>query len=75
VLLIGGLLAGAYLFKLIEQAFTPGDDEGEAGRISRSREWSALGLALLALLLGFLTMPWLALTTAGGALATGGGLG
>ncbi len=75
VLLIGGLLAGAYLFKLIEQAFTPGDDEGEAGRISRSREWSAFGLALIALLLGFVSMPWLALTTAGGALATGGGAG
>jgi formate hydrogenlyase subunit 3/multisubunit Na+/H+ antiporter MnhD subunit len=75
VLLIGGLLAGAYLFKLIEQAFTPGDDEGEAGRISRSREWSAFGLALVALLLGFVSMPWLALTTASGALATGGGAG
>lgn len=75
VLVLGGLLAGAYLFKLIEQAFTPGDDEGEAERISGSREWSAFGLALIALLLGFLTMPWLSLTTAGGALATGGGTG
>jgi len=75
VLLLGGLLAGAYLFKLIAQAFTPGDDEGEAGRISPSREWSAFGLALIALLLGFVTIPWLALTTAGGFLATGEGAG
>jgi len=75
VLLVGGLLAGAYLFKLIEQAFTPGDDDGKAARVPRTREWSALALALLSLLLGFATVPWLALATVGGALAIGGGAG
>jgi len=74
VLLLGGLLAAAYLFKLIEQAFTSGEDVGDARAVPRSRELLPLALAASALLLGFGSVPWLTLTTAGGMLPlTGAG--
>jgi formate hydrogenlyase subunit 3/multisubunit Na+/H+ antiporter MnhD subunit len=68
VLLVGGLLAAAYMFKLVEQAFTGGEDDGAVHDVPRVREVSALALALLSVGLGFLSMPWLALATAGAAL-------
>jgi formate hydrogenlyase subunit 3/multisubunit Na+/H+ antiporter MnhD subunit len=68
VLLIGGLLAAVYLFKLIEQAFTSGDDVGNARAVPLSRELLTLALAMLALLLGFVSMPWMKVITAGGGL-------
>jgi multicomponent Na+:H+ antiporter subunit D len=74
VLLIGGLLAAIYLFKLLEQAFSAGDEVGDASKVPRSRELCALALGALALLLGFLSTPWLAMTTAGGGLPLPGGM-
>ena len=75
VFLIGGLLAGAYVFKLLAQAFTPGDDVGDTGFVAASREFSALGLAVVSMLLGFLTMPWLALIGVASALTPAGAPG
>lgn len=68
VLMLGGLLAAAYLFKLIEQAFTGGEDAGDTARVSLSRELSALVLALLAVALGFLLLPMMKVLRAGDAL-------
>ena len=68
VLLIGGLLAAIYMFKLVEQAFTHGEDSGDPRRVHGLREWSPLALALLALILGFTSMPLLELVASGGAL-------
>jgi multicomponent Na+:H+ antiporter subunit D len=73
VLLIGGLLAAMYIFKLLEQAFTTGADRGDPQRVNRLREWSPLALALLALALGFGSMPLLELATTGGGLPGAGG--
>jgi hypothetical protein len=41
-------------------------------RLPAARELSALALALLALALGFGTLPWLELVSAGGALDAAG---
>lgn len=60
-LMLGGLLAAAYLFKLIGQAFTAGDDVGSTARVSRSREICALLLGCSAVGLGFVSMPVLEL--------------
>ena len=68
VLLAGGLLAAVYLFKLVEQAFAPGTEPGESLAVPLTREIAALALAAAALVLGFLSTPWLRLATAGGML-------
>ncbi|USD36452.1 complex I subunit 5 family protein [Ferrimonas sp. SCSIO 43195] len=57
ILLVGGLLAAAYVFKIIAHAFTqaePGHDS--QGGVARM-EWTALLLAMAAVVLG-LVAPW-----------------
>lgn len=52
VVLIGGLLAGAYVFRLLGPAFLAG--RGSPGRlIAGIMEWSTLGMALVSIVLGF----------------------
>lgn len=58
ILIIGGLLAGAYVFKVIGHSFTQARISHDARIVPVSMEWAALVLALMAVLLGLFT-PWL----------------
>ncbi|MFW2132960.1 oxidoreductase, partial [Ectothiorhodospira haloalkaliphila] len=52
VVVVGGLLAGAYVFRLLGPAFLAG--RGSPGRpIAGIMEWSTLGMALVSIALGF----------------------
>ena len=56
VLLVGGLLTGAYVFKVLGYAFIQ-EDSNNAPRpigISKRMEWMALCMALFAIVLGFI---------------------
>ena len=56
-LILGGLLAAAYVFKVVGYAFTPANVTHEARAVPARMEWTALLLALAAVLLGLFT-PW-----------------
>jgi len=53
LLLVGSLLTAAYLLRVVTHAFAPATAPRAAGRISPVMEGTALGLALLAVGLGF----------------------
>ncbi|MFO8023743.1 complex I subunit 5 family protein [Thiohalophilus sp.] len=56
VLIIGGLLAAVYIFRVLGHAFTPGSELSHTPPIiALRRGWPALLLALAAVLLGLLT--------------------
>lgn len=57
-LIIGGLLTGTYVFKVIGYAFTQSDLPHEPRIVPKRMEWIALFVALLAIVLGFVA-PWL----------------
>jgi len=57
ILILGGLLAAAYIFKVVGYAFTRADVTHEARAVPARMEWTALLLALAAVLLGLFT-PW-----------------
>ncbi|MGC3875073.1 complex I subunit 5 family protein [Halomonas sp. GXIMD04776] len=67
VVLVGGLLAAAYVFRVLAICFdvspssSPIAPPGKAVTIHLGRQWSALALALAALALGFLASPVLSL--------------
>jgi len=61
VMIIGGLLAAGYIFKVLGHTFTPAPVTHEPTVVPASMEWSALLLALAAILLGFLAVPLLSL--------------
>lgn len=65
VMLIGGLLAAAYIFKVLGHAFTTADIPHEAIHVPASMQWSALFLALAAIALGFLSPQLLDLLNIG----------
>ena len=56
VMLLGGALAAAYVFKVVGHAFTPAERERRERAIPPSMQWSALLLAVAAIVLG-LTLP------------------
>lgn len=56
VMLFGGVLAAAYVFKVVGHAFTPAERERRVRTIPAAMEWSALLLAMAAIVIG-LTMP------------------
>jgi len=58
ILIVGGLLTAAYMFKVIGYAFTPSDLPHKFRAVPKRMEWAALVLALLAIALG-LFAPWL----------------
>jgi len=58
VLIVGGLLAGGYVFKVIGYAFTQSTVPHESRVVPATMEWTALLLALVAIALG-LVAPWL----------------
>jgi formate hydrogenlyase subunit 3/multisubunit Na+/H+ antiporter MnhD subunit len=51
-LLLGGLLTAAYLFRPLGLMMCDGDEKRSCAPVSRSRQWIALALGLLAILLG-----------------------
>jgi formate hydrogenlyase subunit 3/multisubunit Na+/H+ antiporter MnhD subunit len=53
VILLGGVLAAAYVFKVVGYAFTPTKTAQAGDSVPASMEWSALLLAFGAILLGF----------------------
>lgn len=60
VMLLGGLLAAGYVFKVLGHSFTGAAVTHEAGTVPKAMEWTALVLAVAAVVLGFLTVPILA---------------
>jgi len=56
-LILGGLLAAAYVFKVVGYAFTRAEVTHEARVVPARMEWTALVLALAAVLMGLFT-PW-----------------
>jgi formate hydrogenlyase subunit 3/multisubunit Na+/H+ antiporter MnhD subunit len=75
VLLLGGLLAAVYIFKLLEHSFTAGAPSGEPRAVAAGLEWVPLLLALAAVLLGFFGTGIVDLLTVGAPLAVGEGAG
>jgi len=71
VLILGGLLAAVYVFRLVEHAFLTPQRSGSLFDLPRARELPVLVLALLSLGLGFVAVPWLELIAAGSAIEAG----
>jgi formate hydrogenlyase subunit 3/multisubunit Na+/H+ antiporter MnhD subunit len=67
VIILGGLLAATYVFKVVGHAFTQAPVMHEARAVPASMEWAALLLALAAILLGFLAPSVLELVSIGDA--------
>ncbi|MEE4145191.1 MAG: proton-conducting transporter membrane subunit [Halieaceae bacterium] len=61
VILLGGLLAAAYIFKILGYAFTPASGPQPTHSVPRRMEWAALSLGFAAVVMGFLAMPVLIL--------------
>jgi formate hydrogenlyase subunit 3/multisubunit Na+/H+ antiporter MnhD subunit len=57
ILILGGLLAAAYVFKVVGYAFTQAEVTHVVRKVPARMEWTALLLALAAVLLGLFT-PW-----------------
>ena len=65
ILILGGLLAAAYVFKVIGYAFISAKITHEPGVVPARMEWAALVLAIMAILLGLFTSGPLALLEIG----------
>jgi formate hydrogenlyase subunit 3/multisubunit Na+/H+ antiporter MnhD subunit len=71
ILILGGLLSAAWVFKVIGYAFTHSKAIHNFRPVPRTMEWAALAMALVAVLLGLLA-PWpLALMEIGSVFAEG----
>jgi multicomponent Na+:H+ antiporter subunit D len=57
VIIVGGLLTATYVFRVLGFAFTKSPHEHEAHDVPPTMEWTALLLALGAVMLGFVA-PW-----------------
>ncbi|WP_405235030.1 complex I subunit 5 family protein [Lentisalinibacter orientalis] len=57
VIVGGGLLTAAYVFRVLGYAFTESSHAREQHAVPRTMEWAALALALAAVSLGFIA-PW-----------------
>ncbi len=65
ILVVGGLLAGTYVFKVIGHAFTQTTPAHPAKSVPATMEWTALALGLLAITLGLIAPGPLALVDIG----------
>ena len=65
VIILGGLLAAGYMFKVLGYAFTEATISHEPRAVPASMEWAAMLLALGAILLGFLAPSVLSLVGIG----------
>ncbi|MCC6924018.1 MAG: hypothetical protein IT525_13325 [Nitrosomonas sp.] len=61
VMIIGGLLAAGYIFKVLGYAFTQAEVPHDARAVPAGMEWAALLLAIGAILLGFMASEIFAL--------------
>lgn len=57
ILILGGLLSAAWVFKVIGHAFTQAEAPHETRAVPATMEWAALAMAVVAILLGLLS-PW-----------------
>lgn len=73
VMLLGGLLAAAYVFKVLGKSFTQAEVTHEPRAVPARMEWAAMLLACGAVLLGFLAIPLLALLGIGAPFGNGEG--
>ena len=71
ILFLGGFLAAGYVFKVIAHVFTHDEPTSRAGALPTTMEWSALGLALIAVLLGLFTYWPLTILEMGSSIGTG----
>jgi len=74
VMILGGLLAAAYIFKVLGYAFTQADVVHESRAVPAGMEWAAFLLAGGAILLGFLAVPVLSLVGIGDPFTISGGV-
>lgn len=65
VVLLGGLLATVYVFKVIRQAFLAPGEDAELVPVSRGLEWLALGLSAASILLGLRGVELISLLSVG----------
>ena len=65
IIIIGGLLAAGYVFKVLGFAFTEASVPQEAKVISPYMEWAPLFLAIIAIIVGFFAIPLLSLVNTG----------
>jgi len=65
ILIVGGLLTGAYVFKVIGYAFIESDLPHESRAVPKRMEWVALILALLAIAMGLIVPRLLSLMEIG----------
>lgn len=65
IIILGGLLAAAYVFKVIGHCFTRAEMSHEAKPVPAIMEWSALALAMAAIMLGLFASWPLALMDIG----------
>lgn len=72
VMLLGGLLAAAYVFKVLGKSFTQANVTHDARAVPARMEWAALLLACSAILLGFVVKPLLTLLEIGAPFWGGG---
>jgi len=73
VMILGGLLAAGYVFKVLGKTFTQAAVPHEPGAVPASMEWTALLLAFGAIMLGFLAPLVFSLVGIGGPFTAGGG--
>jgi len=71
VLVLGGLMSAAYVFKVVGFAFTRARGEHEACSVPLSMQWIALLLAIGSVLLGLLVWPPLTVLEIGDPLGLG----
>jgi multicomponent Na+:H+ antiporter subunit D len=71
VMILGGLLAAGYVFKVLGRAFTHAAVSHEPRAVPANMEWAALLLAFGAILLGFMAVPILSLVGIGDPFGTG----
>lgn len=57
VMIGGGVLTAAYVFKVLSSAFTPASSSPPIRGVYKRMQWSAMTLACFTIILGFLAMP------------------
>ena len=72
IMIIGGLLAAAYVFKVLGQTFSEAEVSHDARTVPASMEWAALLLAIGAILFGFIAPEILSLARIDDSLSTNG---
>ena len=72
IMLLGGLLAAGYIFKVLGHTFTQAPITHEPIDVPARMQWAAMLLAIGAILVGFLASPFLALLGVGDPFSVGG---